>query len=124
VEGSVRLFRKRSKVGVVRQADSADTIHLTAFAQSHTGVVAFVEPPTAVSTTPVVLGPHRGVGPRRGARDARTAHELANRLGVPSYDAALVGYPQRMRDWNARAKAAGRGPGPGSATGPTGDAPA
>jgi hypothetical protein len=34
--------------------------------------------------------------------DARTAHELANRLGVPSYDAAVVGYPQRMRDWNAR----------------------
>ena len=58
---------------------------------------------------------------RRRVRDARTAHELANRLGVPSYDAALVGYPQRMRDWNARAKAAGRGP---AAADPAGDAPA
>ncbi len=39
---------------------------------------------------------------RRRVRDARAAHELANRLGIPSYDAAVVGYPQRMRDWNAR----------------------
>ena len=35
----------------------------------------------------------------------RAAHELANRLGIPSYDAAVVGYPQRMRDWNARKSA-------------------
>ena len=102
----MRLFSKRSKVGVVRQADSADTTHLTAFAQSHTGVEAFVEPPTAVSTTTVVFVANTGEWTRRRVRDARTAHELANRLGVPSYDAALVGYPQRMRDWNARAKAA------------------
>jgi len=26
-------------------------------------------------------------------------------LGIPSYDAAVVGYPQRMRDYNARQKA-------------------
>jgi len=120
VEGSVRLFRKRSKAGVVRQADSADTTHLTAFAQSHTGVEAFVEPPTTVSATTVVFVANTGEGTRRRVRDARTAHELANRLGVPSYDAALVGYPQRMRDWNARAKAAGRGPAGDS----TGGAPA
>ena len=36
-----------------------------------------------------------------------TAHAWANKLGIPSYDAGLVGYPQRMRDWNAR-KAAER----------------
>ena len=36
--------------------------------------------------------------------DAATAHSLANALGIPSYDAAVVGYPQRMRDWNARSK--------------------
>ena len=36
-----------------------------------------------------------------------TAHTWANKLGVPSYDAGLVGYPQRMRDWNSK-KAAER----------------
>jgi hypothetical protein len=119
-EGLVRLFRRRSRAGVVRKADGADTTHLTEFARTHTGVEAFVEPPTAVSTTTVVFVANSGEWTRRRVRDARAAHELANRLGVPSYDAALVGYPQRMRDWNARVKATDRGP----AADEAGDAPA
>lgn len=96
------LFSRRPRPGVVRQAQSADAEHLTAFARSHSGVEAFVEPPTTVSTTTVVFVASTGEWTRRRIRDARAAHELANKLGVPSYDAALVGYPQRMRDWNAR----------------------
>jgi hypothetical protein len=106
----VPLFRRRARPGQVRRADSADLEHLAAFARSHAGVEAFVEPPTAVSTTTVVFVANTGEWTRRRVRDARSAHELANRLGVPSYDAAVVGYPQRMRDWNAR-KAAGPRPG-------------
>jgi hypothetical protein len=101
-EATVPLFRRRARPGQVRRADSADVEHLTAFARGHTGVEAFVEPPTAVSTTTVVFVASTGEWTRRRVRDARTAHELANRLGIPSYDAAVVGYPQRMRDWNAR----------------------
>ena len=101
----MRLFRRRERPGQVRRADSADVTHLTTFARSHTGVEAFVEPPTAVSTTTVVFVANTGEWTRRRVTDARTAHELANRLGIPSYDAAVVGYPQRMRDWNARKSA-------------------
>jgi hypothetical protein len=109
----VRLFRRRSRAGLVRQADGADASHLTAFARSHTGVEAFVEPPTAVSATTVVFVASTGEWTRRRVRDARAAHELANSLGVPSYDAVVVGYPQRMRDWNAGRAARG---GPDGAT--------
>ena len=98
----VKLFHRRTKPGQLRRPDNADTEHLTAFARGHTGVEAFVEPPTAVSTTTVVFVASTGEWTRRRVRDARAAHELANRLGIPSYDAAVVGYPQRMRDWNAR----------------------
>jgi hypothetical protein len=98
----VRLFGRRARPGQVRVADSADVSHLTAFARSHTGVEAFVEPPTAVSTTTVVFVANTGEWTRRRVSDARAAHELANKLGIPSYDAAVVGYPQRMRDWNAK----------------------
>ena len=98
----MRLFRRRTRPGVQRQADSGDTAHLSQFAGSHTGVEAFVEPPTAVSTTTVVFVASTGEWTRRRIRDARAAHDLANKLGIPSYDAAVVGYPQRMRDWNAR----------------------
>ena len=100
----MRLFRRRGKTdpGTVRQADSADVKHLEQFARTHRGVEAFVEPPTAVSAVTVVFVASTGEWTRRRVRDARAAHELANRLAVPSYDAAVVGYPQRMRDWNAR----------------------
>lgn len=96
------LFRRRTRPGTVRRSDGADVEHLTAFAGRHTGVEAFIEPPTAVSTTTVVFVANTGEWTRRRVRDARAAHELANKLGIPSYDAAVVGYPQRMRDWNAK----------------------
>jgi len=98
----VPLFRRRSRAGTPRLSDGADVAHLSAFARSHAGVEAFVEPPTAVTATTVVFVANTGEWTRRRVRDARAAHDLANRLGIPSYDAAVVGYPQRMRDWNAR----------------------
>ncbi len=101
------LFRRTPRRGGVRQADTADVDHLVAFAAEHRGVEAFVEPPTTVTATTVVFVAGTGQWTRRRVRDARAAHELANRLGVPSYDAALVGYPQRMRDWNARSAPGG-----------------
>ena len=96
------LFRRRQRRGQVRVADSGDVDHLKSFAAGHTGVEAFVEPPTAVSSTTVIFVANTGEWTRRRMRDARAAHELANKLGIPSYDAAVVGYPQRMRAWNER----------------------
>jgi hypothetical protein len=105
----VALFRRRSRAGVTRKAGADDLAHLVAFAESHRGVEAFVEPPTAVTSTTVVFVADSGEWTRRRVADARAAHGLANRLGIPSYDAAVVGYPQRMRDWNARRKGGGPG---------------
>jgi hypothetical protein len=47
------------------------------------------------------------------------AHDFANRLGVPSYDAAVVGIPQRMRDWNRRQSQKQKAPNPFSSPPPT-----
>ncbi|MDQ1626722.1 MAG: hypothetical protein QOI54_466 [Actinomycetota bacterium] len=113
------LFRRRQRRGTVRVADTADVDHLKAFARDHTGVEAFIEPPTAVSTTTVVFVASTGEWTRRRVRDARAAHEVANKLGIPSYDAAVVGYPQRMRDWNQRRRRA-----PGDPATEGGEAPA
>jgi hypothetical protein len=38
---------------------------------------------------------------------AQWAHGLCNAHLVPSYDAAVVGIPQRMRDYNRRRRAGG-----------------
>lgn len=104
----MRLFGRRGgrdKPGTLRTAGSADRAHLEEFARTHTGVEAFVEPRTTVTDTTVVLVATSGEWTRRRVPSPKVAHEWANGLGIPSYDAAVVGYPQRMREWTARVNA-------------------
>ena len=80
--------------------------YLEEWARSRRGVEAFVEPRTAVTETTVLLVASSGEWTRRRVADPRSAAELAKRLAIPVYDAAVVGYPARMREWNARQKQA------------------
>jgi hypothetical protein len=98
------LFKRRSRTGLTREAVSEDRKHLEEWAANHRGVEAFVEPQTTVTATTVVLVAADGEWTRRRVPSPRIAHEWANNLGMASYDAAVVGYPQRMRDFNARRK--------------------
>jgi hypothetical protein len=78
--------------------------HLEDFVRTRVGVEAFVEPPTAVLPPTVLLVASSGEWTRRRVPDTTVVRDLAGELRVPVYDARLVGYPQRMRDWNARVK--------------------
>jgi hypothetical protein len=91
----------------VRSSDGADEEHLAAFARSRRGVEGFVEPRTAVTDVTLLLVAHDGEWTRRRVPSVEWAHRFANRLGIPSYDAAVVGYPARMREYNRRKKEAG-----------------
>ena len=91
----------------VRPADSADEKHLEEFARTRRGVEGFVEPRTAVSDVTLMLVAHDGEWTRRRVPSVDWAHRFANKHGVPSYDAAVVGYPARMREYNRRNKATG-----------------
>lgn len=102
------LFGRRGRPGTLRTADREDLRHLEEFARRHGGVEAYVEPRTAVTETTVVLVAASGQWTRRRVPGVPAAHELAARLGIPAYDAAVVGYPRRMREWNAR-RLAGEG---------------
>ena len=92
---------ERQRAGQPRKAVSADRQHLEEFVRTRVGVEASVEPKTTVTETTVVLVATTGEWTRRRVPSPQVAHEWANALGVPSYDAAVVGYPQRMRDWTA-----------------------
>ena len=98
----VGIFSRRRRPGTLRPAVSEDRIHLEEFVHSRPGVEAYVEPKTTVTETTVVLVATTGEWTRRRVPSPRVAHEWANTLGIPSYDAAVVGYPQRMRDWTSR----------------------
>jgi hypothetical protein len=106
-----RLLRRGPKPGQPRvrrgQMDPADEAHLVEFLATRHGVEGFVEPRTAVSDVTLVIVAHDGEWTRRRVPSAAWAHDFANTHGIASYDAAVVGYPQRMRDYNQRRKDSG-----------------
>jgi hypothetical protein len=91
----------------VRAADNVDQDHLHQFVSARKGVEGFVEPRTAVSDVTLLLVAHDGEWTRRRVPSVDWAHKFCNRYQVPSYDAAVVGIPQRMRDYNRRKKLEG-----------------
>jgi len=99
-----RRSRRGDRAGVLRTGDTADVEHLLGFINSRAGVEAYVEPRTAVTDTTIVLVAHDGEWTRRRVDGPDGAAEFARKQAIPLYDATVVGYPQRMRDYNARSK--------------------
>ena len=97
----------RRGVGTAKPSGKVDdgvTVHLTEFARSHRGVEAFIEPRTSVTQTTLLLVAWDGEWTRRVVPTPEWGHKFAESLQIPGYDAAVVGYPQRMRDYNTRNK--------------------
>lgn len=95
---------RRRRPGTVRDADGEDEKHLRTWAGAHRGVEAFVEPRTTVTGTTMLLVAADGEWTRRRVPGPDGARKLARSLKIPVYDVQLVGYPQRMRDHDARQK--------------------
>lgn len=83
---------------------------LEEFVRTRVGVEAYIEPPTTMHPPTVVLIATTGEWTRRRLPERDVVRDLAERLSVPVYDVQLVGYPQRMRDWNERVKRDARRP--------------
>jgi hypothetical protein len=103
----VAWFRRRRSPGGssgARAADRAGLEHLEQFVRSRRGVEAYIEPQTTVTDTTVLLIAHDGEWTRRRIDSPEGARRFAHKLAVPIYDIKLMGYPQRMRDYNERRK--------------------
>ena len=101
------LFRRRKRPGVVsrdRAADRGDLDHLENFVRTRRGVEAYIEPRTTVTETTVMLIADDGEWTRRRIDGPEGARRFAHRMAIPVYDVRLMGYPQRMRDYNERRK--------------------
>ena len=98
------LRRRRNKPGTLRAAESADSAYLKEWVSTRTGIEGFIEPRTAVTDVTMLLVAIDGEWTRRRVPSAAWAHSFANKHGIPSYDAAVVGYPDRMRAYNRRQK--------------------
>ncbi|MEP7179123.1 MAG: oxidoreductase [Pseudonocardiales bacterium] len=105
--------RKKDRAGTLRTATSDDLSHLSQFVASRTGVEAYIEPRTAVTEATVVLVASTGEWTRRRIDGAAAARSFTKKHAIPLYDAGVVGYPKRMREWTARRKDSGEAGSPG-----------
>ncbi len=76
--------------------------HLAAFVQARQGVEAWIEQPNTFTRPSMLLIAFDGEWTRRSVPDVAWGRQFAARNGIPAYDAGVVPYPQRMRDYNAR----------------------
>ena len=95
-------LRGRNRPGTLRRSGADDEAHLRAWAAAREGVEAFVEPQTTVTDTTIVLVAKDGEWTRRRIAGPAGARKLARSMRMPVYDVQIVGYPQRMRDHDAR----------------------
>ncbi|MFD2418623.1 oxidoreductase [Amycolatopsis pigmentata] len=98
------LRRRRGRAGAPRKASESDTTHLQVWASTRQGVEAYVEPPTTVTETTVVLIAHDGEWTRRRIGSLAAAQRFGHKHGIPVYEVARVGYPKRMREYTRRLK--------------------
>jgi hypothetical protein len=107
-----RFRIRRNRGGVVasldREATPDDLDAVRQFVRTRTGVELYVEPETMVTDTTVVAIATDGEWTRRRVGSPKVARRLAHELAIPVYDVQIVGYPPRMRAYNARIKAEGR----------------
>ena len=66
------------------------------------GIEVFIEPRTTVTATTMLLVADNGEFTRRPMASPAAVRTFAARHALPVYDANLVGYPQRMRDYSRR----------------------
>jgi hypothetical protein len=88
---SIRNFFSKKK--------NPDLSRLEAFISERKGVEGFVEPKTTTQPTTLLLVDRSGANLRGEVSDPEDAAAFCDRMGIPVYDAAVVGYPQRMRDY-------------------------
>jgi hypothetical protein len=104
--GLFDTFRRRGSKGASGRGERADPAtdlkYLRQWVAEHHGVEAFVEPKTTVTEVTVVLVAADGEWTRRRAGGDKGARRLSDKLNIPVYDVQKIGYPQRMRDFDAR----------------------
>lgn len=77
---------------------------LEVFATERKGIEGFIEPRTPTSPTSLLLVDRDGDHRRARVGEADDAVAFCERLGIPVYDAQVIGYPRRMREFDQRVR--------------------
>jgi hypothetical protein len=79
---------------------------LERFATDRKGVEGYIEPKTATSPTTLLLVDRDGAHHRAPVREPADAVAFCERRGLPVYDAQVIGYPKRMKDYERSRRSA------------------
>jgi hypothetical protein len=101
----IRRTRGARVASMDREATADDLDALREFARTRQGVEFYVEPETMVTDTTAVAVAADGEWTRRRVGSPQVIRQVAKQLQLPVYDVQIVGYPERMRAYNARLKA-------------------
>jgi len=93
----IRASRGRARSIFDREATPDDLEQLRQFVRTRHDVEFYLEPETAATDATAVAVAADGEWIRRRVGAPAIAHKLARELGIPVYDASVVGYPAAMR---------------------------
>lgn len=101
--GSMSWFSRRKSARTSgRKGRKAKFEAMAEWVGARRGVEVFVEPKTPVTPVSMLLVASDGEFTRRPIDSPQDAKGFAHQHGLPIYDATIVGYPQRMRDFSRR----------------------
>lgn len=95
-----RLKAKSSAKAENESLRAAAESNLTKFLATHSGVEGWLEPATGINRESLLLVAGDGEWNRRVVPSLDWAHKFCVKRGVPVFQAGIVPYPKRMRDWN------------------------
>ncbi len=97
-------FRRRHAVAAPQAGPTPDedVAHLVEWMRTRRGIEIYTEPKTSLNQPTMLLVAHDGEFTRRPVRSPVDAEKFARKHGLPIYDATVIGYPQRMRDYSRR----------------------
>lgn len=75
---------------------------LEIFAAQRKGVEGYIEPRTATNPTTLLLVDRDGDHLRAPVKEPEDAAAFCSRLSIPVYDAQVIGYPKRMKEFDRR----------------------
>jgi hypothetical protein len=90
--------------GFFSKKRNPELAELESFLATHKGVEGYIEPRTATQSTTLLLVDRHGASVRAAVREPADAIAFCEKSSIPVYDAAVIGYPKRMRDHDRRAE--------------------
>lgn len=97
-----RARRKAVTAREDRDVNDGTKDFLASFISAHRGVEGWVESATQMNKPSLLLIAHDGEWVRRAVPSVAWGFDFCDRHQIPAYQAGVVPYPQRKRDWDAR----------------------